>query len=678
MRFRAKFLVLLLVLGVAPLGLMAFFGQGATIHLGRTLAREGADLVTAIVRNELLQSARDYALVLDRTSIAVDLGMTVLARETERALAGASPDLPDAAVPDIPVFLSAAPADTAGPAARDREVLSGLAPLTTGLVRLFASTHPRLTVALRSGPILVAPAPDGIPADYDPRARGWYAAAAAAGNGQTVWNDPVVEPLSGRAVVTVSRALRRPDGDLLGVVALEAGLTSFLEENEVLSQWSGDIRAFAVTLVDDPAATGRKVVVWARRDYEKKADAWTGAIDFEELTSPDAAAFADFAARMEREASGTADMPLDDAPSIWAFARLMEDAYVVLVLPKKVALALSGQTEREVMDVTRGLLVNTAALSAGMIVVAVLAALWATRTVTRPMTAMIQAWRALAGGDYRARVDIRTGDERDDLARAFNETVPKLAERLRMQKSLEVAQEVQRTLLPAAAPDIPGLDMAGVYLSCDETGGDSYDYLLVERDGGRRLDVLVGDVTGHGLGSALLMTSARAYLRAAAESPGPLARRAAMANRLLCRDVADSGRFMTLFWIEYDPDTGALDYVRAGHDPAALLDPERPEVVELTAPGLPLGIVPDYPYQERTAALDRPGQVLAMGTDGIWEARDPSGEMFGKARFYAALRQSAHLPAKDMVAAVMEALSTFKGAKAPDDDVTLVILKKTA
>ncbi|MBE9533778.1 MAG: HAMP domain-containing protein, partial [Proteobacteria bacterium] len=143
-----------------------------------------------------------------------------------------------------------------------------------------------------------------------------------------------------------------------------------------------------------------------------------------------------------------------------------------------------------------------------VIVVVILTALWRSRSMTRPLQVMVDAVHQLAKGDFSARMNLVTGDERDLLAKAFNEMVPQLQDRMRMRRGLEMAQEVQQNLLPREIPDLPGLDIAATAVYCYETGGDYFDFFPCGEDC-EGLGVVVGDVTGHGVAAALLMTTAR-------------------------------------------------------------------------------------------------------------------------------------------------------------------------
>ncbi len=242
-------------------------------------------------------------------------------------------------------------------------------------------------------------------------------------------------------------------------------------------------------------------------------------------------------------------------------------------------------------------------------------------------------------------------------------------------KALALAGEVQKSLLPRRPPSVAGLDLAGRNRSCDEIGGDYFDFI---RRGGltdRSLSLVVGDVSGHGLEAALLMTTARAFLRMRASQTGTLTDILKALNRHLTQDLGGSGNFMTLFFLTIDLARRRLEWVRAGHDPALCYDPVRDRFQELQGQGLALGLdeTADYP----TATKDglAPGQVIAVGTDGIWEARDRSGTMFGKARFEALIRRHHRQSAQAILEAVFQALAEHTRGVRAEDDITLVIVK---
>jgi sigma-B regulation protein RsbU (phosphoserine phosphatase) len=228
--------------------------------------------------------------------------------------------------------------------------------------------------------------------------------------------------------------------------------------------------------------------------------------------------------------------------------------------------------------------------------------------------------------------------------------------------------------MPKSDPEVLGLDIAGTSIYCEETGGDYYDYLSVGSNGEGKIGVIVGDVSDHGIQSALLMTTARAFLRQRASLSSDLDRIVYDVNKHISHDVEESGRFMTLFFSEIDRRNNLIRWVRAGHDPAMIYDPVSSHFKELNGSGLPLGVFDNSVYTQFEQKI-RPGQIILIGTDGIWESHNPQGEMFGKIRFKDIIKTHADLPAKEIIASVISALDEFSRPLQKEDDVTLVIVK---
>ncbi|GAB7080968.1 PP2C family protein-serine/threonine phosphatase [Megalodesulfovibrio paquesii] len=273
------------------------------------------------------------------------------------------------------------------------------------------------------------------------------------------------------------------------------------------------------------------------------------------------------------------------------------------------------------------------------------------------------------------------GNSLRDAHGAFLHNIAFVADITEQKKALALAEEVQRSLLPAAPPVRRGLEVAGRMTPSESIGGDYYDYFDLPSSYPGWLGVVVGDIAGHGVDAALLMTTARAFLRQRVQRPGELAEMMMDLNRALVEDMADSGRFMTCFQLlidccEHEPDTmGRLHWVRAGHDPALLYDPQADCFAELDGPGLPLGILDDFPFESRALDVVKPGMLIAVGTDGIWEAMDTQGRLYGKERFKDVLRRHHNQPATDIVEAVFQDLGAFCQGVRFQDDVTLVIIK---
>jgi sigma-B regulation protein RsbU (phosphoserine phosphatase) len=244
-------------------------------------------------------------------------------------------------------------------------------------------------------------------------------------------------------------------------------------------------------------------------------------------------------------------------------------------------------------------------------------------------------------------------------------------------KALTLAGEVQKSLLPQQAPQVQDLDVSGKNASCDEIGGDYFDFLWSADDPGGPLTVVVGDITGHGVDSALLMTTARAFLRMRASRPGTITDIVTAMNQHLTKDVYESGRFMTLFYLTINEDRSRIEWVRAGHEPAWIYDPEQDSFEELKGPGLALGIDQKYVYRSNRKTGLKKGQVIMVGTDGIWEGRNKAGEMFGKRRLQEIIRRNAASSAETILTAVFRDQARFSQGTRTEDDITLVIIKFT-
>jgi sigma-B regulation protein RsbU (phosphoserine phosphatase) len=242
-------------------------------------------------------------------------------------------------------------------------------------------------------------------------------------------------------------------------------------------------------------------------------------------------------------------------------------------------------------------------------------------------------------------------------------------------KALALAAEVQKSLLPQYGAHVPGLDVAGKNVSCDEIGGDYFDFLEQKDYPNAPLSIVVGDIAGHGVDAALLMTTARAFLRMRASQSGNISEIITEMNRHLTSDVLDTGRFMTLFYLAIDPDRKRLQWVRAGHDPAIIFDPKQNKFEELTGNGIALGVNEDFCYEENIKAGVTDGQIIALGTDGIWEARNREGNMFGKKRFREIIRRNAEEKAINILDAVYDGLDQHTRGLKSDDDITLVVAK---
>jgi sigma-B regulation protein RsbU (phosphoserine phosphatase) len=292
-----------------------------------------------------------------------------------------------------------------------------------------------------------------------------------------------------------------------------------------------------------------------------------------------------------------------------------------------------------------------------------------------PLREIIQVLKEVRSGNFDRKVIVRSNDEICYTGDVVNERATGLKERDQMRQSLFLAREVQQNLLPAANPKIEGLDIAGSSIYCDETGGDYYDFIIRDGDHDAQISIAIGDVSGHGISSALLMAAVRSSLRQRSSLPGSAAEIISDVNRQLVGDVEDSGQFVTMFYMMLDPIKKHLQYVRAGHDPAILYDPDTGTFKELGGTGMALGVDKSWNVRAHTIPALQNGHIIFLSTDGIWEARNPHGEMFGKEPIYDLIRNNSSLSANQILNAMIESLKSFQQGAKIEDDITLVIIK---
>ncbi len=190
----------------------------------------------------------------------------------------------------------------------------------------------------------------------------------------------------------------------------------------------------------------------------------------------------------------------------------------------------------------------------------------------------------------------------------------------KVKQSLDLASELQQNLLPKNNPQMQRLDIAGRSIYCDETGGDYYDFNTSDTGEDDQLTIAIGDVSGHGISSALLMAAVRSSLRQRLSHPGGAGGIISDINRQLVQDVEDSGQFMTMFYLNIDTNKMQAQWVRAGHEPALFYDPGTDLFEELAGSGMALGIDEDWQYEEYLKTALQSGQIIFLSTDGIWEA----------------------------------------------------------
>ncbi len=545
--------------------------------------------------------------------------------------------------------------------------------------------------------------PGGIapldPCTYDPslytgpgRRGPWARRASAEG-------EPVIDPFTQQVVVIRSVPVRYRDGSVAGETVMARTVPEVFESMELPARWGEGVKRMLISV--DPNAgqlgpspffmrggrgaqggpgvePGPMAWILLRDDIESHVPKGRpGPIRPEPLAAASKdpclpALMADILANKD----GVRVMDYEGQKCLWAYKPLSIPKYAaLLIVPYQSVVGLSTTMEESLLKEGMFWLQNmTMILLAVGIIAVVLGALKA-RSVTDPIHALIEAGRKLGSGDYDARADICTGDEFEDLGRVFNQAGPQLRDREKMKRSLELAAATQQSLLPGQPPAMDHFDVAGRCLYCDETGGDYYDFIDLSSDGSRRVGLASGDVSGHGIGAALLMAATRGMIHADAEHHGrDLSSMIRRLNARLVRDAAD-GQFITLFYGILEDQTRSLTWVSAGHEPAIWYHCRSGQVEDLTNTGMPLGVERDAVFEQAGPITLEPGDILVMSTDGIREARNQGDVFFGRERLVDIVHEKGGLSADQICTAILDAVTRFVEPAPRTDDITLVIVK---
>jgi sigma-B regulation protein RsbU (phosphoserine phosphatase) len=321
----------------------------------------------------------------------------------------------------------------------------------------------------------------------------------------------------------------------------------------------------------------------------------------------------------------------------------------------------------------------------GGLVVMLLAIAVVSFRITGPIRRMAIAVRALGAGDLRTRVTgVRSRDEFGELASGFNTMVEQLDEhvdalaresaaREQAEGQLRIASEVQKGLLPRERLDVEGYDIAGWNQPADETGGDYFDWQALH-DG--QWAISIADVTGHGIGPALVTAFCRAYSRATLRTRADLREVLEEVNNLIYPDLGP-GKFVTFAAALLKPASSRVSLLSAGHGPSLLYRAGTGEVEFFIADGVPLGIMEDAEYGPSHELEMAPGDTLLLLTDGFFEWRNATGEQFGTQRLAEELSHCAAQTTEEIVKSIYENVLAFAGGTAQEDDLTIVVIKRT-
>lgn len=332
--------------------------------------------------------------------------------------------------------------------------------------------------------------------------------------------------------------------------------------------------------------------------------------------------------------------------------------------------------DRVNQTIMRGLLLAVFGVGIGILI----AYLFATN-MTRPIKKLTEGAGIIATGNFQHRVQVKTKDEIETLANAFNSMAQELAVstkalvyKERVAKELEIAASIQKELLPKEIPSMPGLDISAGLLPAEEIGGDCYDFLTADD---KNLLMYLGDVTGHGVPSGIVVSIANALIYNYSNSldiKDTLIR----VNKII-KDKTSSNMFITLVMLHWNAAMNQLKYVSAGHEQMIHYHAKDGKVTLTPAGGLALGMLPDITTQLQEQVVDlEEGDCLVVYSDGIPEAWRNEKEMYGMAALKRAVSDYGSLKnALSIRNALFTEVKEYTGNWKQMDDMTLMVLKRT-
>lgn len=302
----------------------------------------------------------------------------------------------------------------------------------------------------------------------------------------------------------------------------------------------------------------------------------------------------------------------------------------------------------------------------------------------KPIQKLTEGVLKIGQGNLEETLPVEGSDEFSEIARAFNEITLKfkaaqenIVEQERLQKEMQVAQDIQHALLPSRFPEIEGYELAAVYRAAKEVGGDYFDFVWIDKDA---LGIAVADVSGKGVPGSLVMTMIRTALRLEARdnhSPDDILARV---NDFVAEDVK-KGMFITIFFIILDSKNRQISFASAGHNPMILYRKDTGKCYFLNPKGIPLGLtLPDDVSFGGTIQTDKlklkKDDMLVIYTDGITEAMNNRSEQYGNDRLINFIKENSHLSPDEFAAALDKDLVRFTGNAPQNDDITLVLIKE--
>lgn len=359
------------------------------------------------------------------------------------------------------------------------------------------------------------------------------------------------------------------------------------------------------------------------------------------------------------------------------------DAYVV-ISRNSIQESIAGAQEH-IRQIAKNARFNMTFATLLFALLGVVSAILLVAFVLKPIHTLAEGAKRIGEGDLNHEVQVKSNDEVGDLAHMFNVMTRnlkddriQLIEKEKLEQELNIAMQIQHTLLPKVLPAARGFDFGAVYTSAREVGGDYYDFIPVGANGHSGIAVVVADVSGKGVPGAVMMAVTRSVLRAKAAAITSPADVLKSTNSILMPDMK-KGMFVSMFYGVLDTASGGMEFSGAGHNPTLIYHAGTKQVESIRMRGLALGLghidLFNRILESRRVQLE-PGDVLFQYTDGIQHAMNERDERFGMDRLTETIREFSGLDAQSIVDKVLERVITFTASAPQFDDITMVAVKR--
>ena len=703
-RFRINTKILLTLLGLSLISLISFaydaftnmkrlghYALESNTSLGERAVNDSKNALIDEAEKDLLRLAKDQAALSNTLFEKVEMEVDILAHFAATLWNNPSSvsHRHSYSLKEKPDDIYAASVYTLAPGVTIDAVIKELN-LSNDMDNIFIpilANDPNLHgvgIGTESGIIRTYPWTSGIEPSYDPRKRGWYQTAVK--TGAIHWTELYVDAFGCGLMVTCSQPAYGSEGEVVGVVAADVTLKAMNER--IINTQVGEL-GYAF-LIDNNG----KVI--ARPGLSAKDKRWDESFETENLLHSDNTELRKIIEDMTADNTGIARCRFEDGEKYIAYAPVSStDWNIGIVMPVEEIIAPAVITESKIIADTKdasthinkqikrvrntlgGIFIVTIFVVSGV-------AYWLSKKITRPILTLNDGAKIVGSGDLDYHVEVKTGDEIEDLANAFNKMTNDLkiyiknlkettAAKERIESELKIAAEIQASLLPRTFPPFPKRKEFDIFATMDpakEVGGDFYDFFFIDEN---KLCFLIGDVSGKGVPASLFMAVTRTLIKTKTIqglTPDIVLSRV---NEDLCIDN-DACMFVTMFYAILNIETGEIQFANAGHNPPLIYTGDGDFEFIPVAKSFVVGAMENTKFESQTLTL-KPNDVLFIYTDGVTEAMNPEGQLFSEERLKQTLAILKDKGITDIIHGIRAEIDTFAQGTLQSDDITMLALK---